>query len=391
LQSANREEREQLLRHLRRFEEGNTEGGREKGAWVDRQLRAVAKDSPAGVKSLPAAKPDETEARRIEQLEKLRQRKAVSLLDHIHAGLAWLALHQSEDGHFSSKAAAKRCATLRHRSCIREKGKYDTAATALAVIALLDFRDQDVTGLFEPHLARAVTWLVARQNKHDGSFPGKRQLYSSAIAVMALAQAAAATQDPKVVEAARLGLHYFDRNASQSNGFRYRLGQPGDLSVTGWVAQAYEMGRKAELGPFPELRRNLEGFLDSVWIADHRFGYQVGGHEHRTLAPVGMLIGHILWEEPEPRVLDLWRTYLRAPRSVAHGNLYTLYYGVRVAILLEQGVPEPWRAQVFKLAEAQVQEGPAAGAIRKVRWSGKGEVLTTALAVLTLEHALYLR
>ncbi|MHC4341711.1 MAG: hypothetical protein ACYSX0_16050, partial [Planctomycetota bacterium] len=352
LQAANPKEREQLRRHLRRFVEGKTEGGR-RGGWVDRQLRAVAEHSPVEMKSLPIAKPDEAEARRIEQLEKLRQRKAVSLLDHIHAGLAWLALHQSEDGHVSSKDASKRCAALKHASCLRYQGKYDTAATALATMALLDFRDQDVTGLFEPHLARAVTWLVARQNKSDGSFPGRRQLYSNAIAVMALAQAAASTRDPKVVEAARLGLHYFERNAGSANGFRYRLGQPGDLSVTGWVAQAYEMGRKAKLGPFPELHRNLDTFFDSIWIVDHRFNYLVGYRERPTLAPVGMLMGHILWEEPEPYFLDLWRRYLRTPRSVAGGNLYTLYYGVRVAILLEQGIPEPWRTHVFKLAKAQ--------------------------------------
>ncbi|MHC4224480.1 MAG: hypothetical protein ACYSUN_10865, partial [Planctomycetota bacterium] len=152
-----------------------------------------------------------------------------------------------------------------------------------------------------------------------------------------------------------------------------------------------EMGRKAKLGPFPELHRNLDTFFDSIWIVDHRFNYLVGYRERPTLAPVGMLMGHILWEEPEPYFLDLWRRYLRTPRSVAGGNLYTLYYGVRVAILLEQGIPEPWRTHVFKLAKAQVQKGSAAGAFRKVRWNGRGEVLTTALAVLTLEHALFLR
>lgn len=390
-------ERQQLERHLRRFvgPRGASRAGRA-GAWVDRQLEALQAHAAVSTAALPDPAPDESEKRRLEQLEKLRQRRAVGLLDHIHGGLAWLALHQAPDGHFSDAATAARCKALGHApACVRGgKEQYGIASTALALMAMLDFRDQDVRGLFEPSLASAVQWLRRRQRR-NGAFPGQRQLYESALALMALAQAAEATGDEKLRSAVRRGLELFAARPGPLGGYRYGFGAPGDLSVTGWVTQAVEMARRAGVELPPLLEPGLSEFLDSAWLGDHRFSYLSRNRERKSLYPVGMLMAHILWRDPDldPDVVAGWRRWLKQGVGQRRPYLYTLYYGVRVAIAMEKDLPDPWRKWVFEFARSQARKGPAAGAF--LRYGGwllrSGKTLHTAVAVLTLEHALYLR
>ncbi len=387
--SRSKREREQLERHVRRF---LGHGAVPPGNWVDPKLQALQAGAGAKAELLPIPEPDEAEKRRIEQLEKLRQRQAVGLLDHIHGGLAWLALHQAPDGRFSDPATAARCKELGHAPpCIgRNKRQYEVACTAFAIMALLDFRDQDVRGLFEPSLAAAVRWLHGQQRR-DGAFPGRRQLYTNAIALMALAQAAESTGDGKLRASVRRGLELFASRPGPVGGYRYAFGSPGDLSVTGWVAQAVEMARRAGVEIPPMLEPGLRDFLDSVWLGGYRFSYLTRAIDRPSLYPVGMLMGRILWPDPHPAILASWRQWLA--KGARNANLYTLYYGVRVVIALEEDLTDPWRKWVFALAKTQLRKGPAAGRFGGRRgWLGvAGDTLHTAVAVLTLEHALYLR
>jgi hypothetical protein len=62
---------------------------------------------------------------------------------------------------------------------------------------------------------------------------------------------------------------------------------------------------------------------------------------------------------------------------------------VRIAILLSNRLDDPWRAWVFAIA---TRKDTAPGLLVPLRGSmGQGPVLDHALALLTLEHALYLR
>jgi hypothetical protein len=390
--SRSKQERQQLERHLRRFVGG---GGAKPGAgaWVDPQLEALQAGAAVTAKPLPVPEPDESERRRIEQLEKLRQRKAVGLLDHIHGGLAWLALHQSPNGPLLDRESLKRCKELGHDPPCLSGGRnqHAIAGTAFAVMALLDFRDQDVRGLFEPSLAAAVQWL-RRQQRPDGAFPG-RQVYESAIALMALAQAAESTGEGKLREAVRKGLELFAQRPGPLGGYRYGFGAPGDLSATGWVAQAVEMARRAGVEIPPSLEPGLSQFLDSVWQGEHRFSYLSRSVDRPSLYPVGILMARILWPDPHPGLVVSWRQWLTKGVGQGRPRLYTLYYGVRVAIAFEQRLPDPWRKWVFELAKTQTRKGTAAGAFLRGRgWLIKsGRTLHTAVAVLTLEHSLYLR
>src|SRR5438045_3917449 len=180
LGSAQADDLGRRTRHLARFvvPDGVVgSGGAEGGDWSDVALRNFVADRRARRekdKNPAVADADAAEKRRLEQLEKLRQRDAVGLLDSIHAGLAWLAIHQRDDGSFSDAGTVERCTAMKHSPSCLDKwpnagDAYQVATTALAAIAFLDFRDQDPNGWFDPYLGRALDWL-SKQQKADGAF-----------------------------------------------------------------------------------------------------------------------------------------------------------------------------------------------------------------------------
>ena len=401
--SGNEDDLDQLSRHLRRFLLPGLPSGGEKGAG-DLLLNTFLQDRRArrGQDKLPpVADLTEAERRRVDQLDKLRQRNAVGLLDAIHAGLAWLALHQRDDGSFSDTAVVERCTALKHDPACLTAAKrdstgdaYATAATALAVLAFLDFRDQDPNGWFDPYLGRGIEWLRKVQ-KPDGSFPGGGQMYAGAMALMALGQAAASTGTPELREAVRKGLGYFEASMGPLGGYRYRPIDPtGDLSVTAWVAQATEAARLADVQVPFRVSSGLEIFLGYFWKGAHKFSYLPTGGASASLAPAGMLVAHVVGKATDPAVAASWRTYLKGLPANKPPTLYTLYYGVRLSILLDGALDDPWRTWAFDLTKAQIATGSAAGCFPvSVHDPARatGLATQTALSVLTLEHALYLR
>ena len=373
--------RKRLVRYVRAPKtpaDGTKTAQPEEGDWVDALITTLSQTKAP--KAIPLAKRDGKAARRKEQLGRLEEREAVDLLDHVYAGLIWLALQQSPDGHFFDATS--------------KPGKHNViATTAFALMAFLDFRDQDLNEVFESNIAAAARWLQKRQ-RPDGSFHGGQQFYTTAIALMALGQAGASSGDEALRESVERGLDYLARQAGPYGGFRYGRGGDGDLSVTGWVMQAVEMARRAQVEIPPDLEPGLRRFLDRVWLGEHRFSYLPGNSERSSLNPVGMLMDILLIEERDPVVESSWRRWLTA-RPRKSPPLYSLYYGVRVALLLNRKLEDPWRRWVFELAAKQGRDGPSAGSFpdrRLCRWLSRGgPTLQSAVAVLTLEHALYLR
>ena len=399
--AANEEDLDRLSRHLKRFLlPDGAAGSADSKDWADTQLRNFVDDRRTrrgNDPKPPVVDADLAEQRRLEQLEKLRQRDAVGLLDSIHAGLAWLAIHQRDDGSFCDAATVERCGVLKHAPTCLDKwpnsgDAYVVANTALVLIAFLDFRDQDPLGWFDPYLGRGLVWLM-KQQKPDGSFPPNGfQQYTTAMALMALAQAAASTGAEELKEAVRKGITYLTSAIGPFGGFRYRPNDPGDLSVTGWVAQAVEMARAAGIEIPLKLSAGLETFMTYVWLGDKRFTYTYRGPEKASLLPVGMLLGHIVGKDKDAVVATSWKEYLGGLKVEQRPDLYTLYYGVRVSILLNGALGDPWRTWVFDLAKRQVHGNAASGMFPADLWPWpKSVTVETAIGVLTMEHSLYLR
>lgn len=240
-------------------------------------------------------------------------------------------------------------------------------------------------------LGRALDFLRKKQ-REDGSFSGAGQTYATSIAIMALAQAAGSTGNEDLKAAVRKGVGYLSAIVGPLGGWRYGKVDPGDLSATAWAAQAIEAAKNANVDlPF-NLTVCLDTFMKYFWVKEHRFTYTNGGGEKVSLFPAGMLVGKLAWKDPDPKVVESWKTYLKGIPLERRPDLYTLYYGVRVSILLSGSLGDPWRTWVFDLSKRQVRTGSKAGSFPADLWRWPGGVtVQTAVAVLAMEHSLYLR
>lgn len=276
--------------------------------WVDPVLSALS--SVPSANATPLARRDGRKGRHDEQLEALRQCQCVTLLDHIRAGLAWLALHQAPDGHLSEAASAARCRELGHDpACVQllQPSGNVLSTTGLALAAMVDFRDQDKEGLFEPSLAAAARWL-ARQQRSDGSFsfPGREDYAAgTAIALTALGRAAASSGEADLHAAVERGLAHVAGDPVHA-GF-----SKTDLNTVAYVAQAIEAARRADVPVPPDLETQLRAYLDRVWSGDHRFRQSPGTRgEQPNLFAVGMVASLILREERDAALMETWRAWL---------------------------------------------------------------------------------
>ena len=402
-----------VTRHVRRFVVGvpggaspqRTRSGRP--VPVDNLLEQVAtqtgndpsQDEP---ETLPEPDPEASEARRLEELERLRNAGALDVLDSIAASLAWLALHQSPEGTFGDdvasdiiKAKAEEEGSTANVSGLRSNAKrYRLATTALCTLAFLDFRDQDLRGLFEPTLAKAITWLLAQQ-KEDGSFksPG-RSFYAEAIALMALGQAAAATKREDLQQAVVRGLTWLYARRGPRGGYRYTHGQAGDLSAAAWVAQAAETAQWAQVELPTGMKDDLTAFVRDTWIRGADYRYVVGGSRRTALSPVGMLAQTILSPDDADEALrEVWKKALTTQWKSSRLSLYSRYYAVRMMAKLHEGMPNDVASALLTMARTQEASGPLAGAfsrfpgVRYMRMTGATGV--TAMVTLMFEHALY--
>jgi hypothetical protein len=396
-------DKQALDRHLQRFADRGP--APKKPDWIDTQLAAVASSNAALAKEpdpLNIPDPAEAEKRRLDELDKLRQRNSLGLLDPIDGALAWLAIHQGDDGHFGNDAAAARCKALKHDPVCTSAGEPNPlGATGLAVLAFLDFRDQDVKRLFEPTLARGIAYLVSQQ-RPDGSFAptnppnaGPYAGYQAAIAMMALGQAAASTGDETLKDAVQRGIAFYAKHhGTMRGGYRYNLDQDGDLSVTGWYVQAVEAAEKSGCVVPPDMKSNIDTFLGYVTrTGRHNFAYTPDGSLSGSLSAVGMLSISILHPPLIDTFADDWRQYLYGGSPGNGNNTYALYYGVRVLLFLDGKLPDNWRKFLTVLAAKQKTAGASAGMtpLPEWPWQSVGPTAATAFATLTLEHSLYRR
>jgi hypothetical protein len=378
------DERSALLRHLARFRVGDGKDDhllRRLGLVRDRRRKTPPPPS------LDRAKGD----RRVEQLEALRRRGLVTFLDHVHSALAWLALHQGDDGSFSTEEAERRCRDLRHRpDCVQGSSHDDDVpATALALLAFLAFRDQDAeTGWFEPTLAHGFAWL-RREQRGDGSFRGGNVLATTAMAALALSRGAESSGRQDLRSGGAKALGFLARAIGPDGGLGAAPGEPGRLEVSVWAAMAVESARRGGVAVPSALEDGLARFVRAVWREGSRFDASVEGDDDPRLHPAGM------------------RTVLAlAPRDVGEGTFSTwraalgreeldlagLHYAVGVSTAVEESPGKPLLQQVRVLAALQEQKGDGAGSFAGLADARRvGVPIATALAALTLLEFLSIR
>jgi hypothetical protein len=154
--------------------------------------------------------------------------------------------------------------------------------------------------------------------------------YSHPLAAIALCEAYAMTQDPKLREPAQLALNYIAWSQDPvGGGWRYVPRAPGDTSVLGWQLMALKSGHMGYLQVDPKTIQGATRFLDSVQgRGGATYGYTGPGMGQGTTA-VGLLCRMYLgWKQDHPALRE-GVLYLNS-RGPSDINMYYNYYATQV-------------------------------------------------------------
>lgn len=340
--------------------------------------------------------------------------------DAVAAALAWLARHQSADGHWKCAGFGERCAGA---ACAGAgDADFDVGVTGLAILAFLGAgHAPNAFGPgYGPVVQKGVDWLIAQQTP-NGTF-GKacnKEMYNDAIATYALVEAYGATGNGFTGKAAQNGIDALVQAKNPYKAWRYtpKCGE-NDTPISTWCAVALAAAERADLNVGHSSLVEAKAWIDEATNKDvGRVGYQCledanekvsspGKNEdfrnHETSAAEGMIVRLLVDGDRKDPCLELATKLLARDLPVWDAKRKTIdyyaWYHETLALFLydgpDSGRPhkawEAWNAalQAALLTHQRTKaEGCAEGswdADDRWGWAG-GRVYATAMGAMTLE------
>jgi hypothetical protein len=298
----------------------------------------------------------------------------------VDKALAFLASTQAEDGRWdlSENSGA---------------ANHDMAATAFALLAFYGRGETHNSECqYREVVDKGIRWLIDQQDKADGDLRGKNpkgDMYDHGIASLAMIEAYGVTKDTELLRPRAIAAVEFITTAQhEEGGWRYKPGQKGDLSVSGWMVMALASAKWSGLRVKDETIAGARRFLKEVSSGKDNgaFGYtdKVGGGGHTpAMNAVGFFCSQLLGLSSSSA--RAWESStLIDKKGLDVADLYYAYYGT-LASYQHQG--PAWRrwleAMKKQLVTTQTEDGSWAV---KGKHSGQmGPVITTSLVALCLE------
>ena len=314
----------------------------------------------------------------------------------VGAALNWIARHQTSFGKWSLDVRPQcKNGTCSGPGTVRS----DEAATALALLPFLAAgQTHKSKGPYKETISKGLAWLIKQQTA-DGCLYGNsdQPMYAQGLATLAVCEAFGMTKDEHVGIAARKAVAFIERAQHQSTGgWRYRPGDPGDTSVTGWQVMALKSGQLAGLPVNSLVFDNTHKWLKSVAKGEHlgMFAYQPYREVTPTMTAVGMLCTQYLGiDRNDPKMIE-GRKYLleNLPDGRANRNAYYWYYATLAMHNFSGPEWDQWNRKMRRtLIESQDKKGCAMGSWDPLEpaldvWGEQGgRLMTTSLNCLTLE------
>lgn len=316
----------------------------------------------------------------------------------VERGLDWIARHQAEDGHWSLDptpfCGAVPCGPANAMVS-------DTAATGLALLPMLGAGHiHTQKGRYQGTIARGLAWLLAVQSAEGELHLGgewNSQMYSHAIATMALCEAYGLSGDQKLRRPAQAGVDFICRaQNSLDGGWRYYPGQSGDTSVFGWqmmcLRSAFLSGLKVPGRSVTAARTYLR--FASVDKRGTAYSYLPG----RTASPVmtaeALLCRQYLgWSRDMPAMKAGAGMVFEDLMNSSENNIYYWYYATQMLHNMGGKAWPVWNDRVRDYLVMTQIKTPTCdhgswepGGDRPDRWGrSAGRHFVTCLSLLTLE------
>lgn len=292
----------------------------------------------------------------------------------VDKALAYLASMQAEDGRW-------------------EHG-HEISATSFALLAYYGRGERhDIDCRYRDTVARGLKWLLEQQNAASGDLRGPRPrgnaMYDHGIASLALIEAYGVTKDPALRPRALAAIDFIEESQHEAGGWRYKPGDPGDLSVSGWCVMALASAEMSGLPVREKTRKGVVRFLEAMSGGQHggTYGYDKspgkGGSRTNALLAVGLFCSQLTGDSPITAKAVESATSLEKTGFLAN-DIYYAYYGTLAAYQHQGPVWHNWREAMHKAyIESQAADGSwtAAGP----HANSMGPLIGTALVTLCLE------
>ncbi len=311
----------------------------------------------------------------------------------VRRGLAWIEKGQHKDGYWSLK-----------RIYDQDRGRgypgqgsvhSDSAATGLGLLPFLCDGNTQLTGEHQATVRKGIDWLLKHQKPNgDLSFKSdsNSQMYSHAIAAIALCEAFGMSKDPDLQAPAQRAIDFIVKAQTKGlGGWRYNPNKDSDTSVVGWEVMALKSGQMAGLS-VPQASLDLvHKWLDKVEGKGKNMGsfcYQPGRGATPEMTAEGLLCTQYLGADRDSPRLQAGAAYLlRHLPQKGRQTSYYWYYGTQVMYHMQGDYWPKWNAVLRdQLVATQHKDGPLAGTWDpgdEWEWRG-GRLYGTSLRLLML-------
>jgi hypothetical protein len=316
----------------------------------------------------------------------------------VQLGLQWLAAQQASDGSWSREGGGR-----------GGRGASEMTTTALALLPFLargeTHKGSETINTYTKQVERGLMFLIAHQ-RPDGDLRGGSNMYTHALATMALCEAYSLSGDPLLKGPCQRAVDFLLKAQARDGGWRYTVAPASaDLSVSSWCLMALKSGQMAGIIIPPEVLEKATGFLRHVSRDDGGYGYTKGSPGHSPPQPAVMTAaglvcrqylqsttGHAGGTEDvrSPAMTRGVDIILKNPPKPNIKNFYYWYYATYAVLPIGGEAWKQWNPQVRDLiVSMQNKNDPKL----KGSWdpqgayqlTASGRVGVTSLALLTLE------
>lgn len=310
----------------------------------------------------------------------------------VELALRWLADHQSNDGGWTFylkddlSPCEGRCENPPQVGA--EQARPRAAATGLSLLAFLGAGYTHQSGRYSETVRRGLYFLRGqmRSTSRGGDF-GTDSMYGHAMATLAMAEAAAMTDDPDLREAVSDLTTFIISARNAESGWGYNPGGPGDITLTGWQVMALLGAKRLHIALPTNLIYEVRQYVDSLSPDQGiHFGYKDPTPRPTTTA-IGLTIQMYLGRSPEITFQRLGLDEL-ARLGPLRTNVYHNYYA---SLALHHARHAGWEQfnQTLRehLVATQSQQGHMRGSWHFPDRYGDvgGRLYTTAMCAMILE------
>ena len=279
----------------------------------------------------------------------------------------------------------------------------DSGGTALGLLPFLAAgQTHRSPGPYKAQIAKAVNWLIQRQNPKTGDLSAKtqHQMYSHGLASIALCEAYGMTGDSHVGRAARLAVGFIQDAQNAQGGWRYAAGtKDSDTSVYAWQMMALKSAMMAGISVDHAKLESARKWLDTVTEGERnsallgQFAYQRGTPPTPAMSAAALLIVQYMGAgRSDPTIVGGVKYLMTNAPTNEDRDTYYWYYATQVLHNMSGSEWDTWNRQMRRiLVHSQVRTGCATGSWDPDKPTGDrwgslgGRLMLTSLSALTLE------